>query len=419
MKSKHAYTRSCFSWAHYTVNAQNGFGGYARGNYIVFFLDGEPILKMSDDHPYYSQPNSDYVADQVIALSRAFGTYVGDECSSDVELRKQREKKNAELELDDSKNYNQINQLIDQGKIEEAWSKYRQLNFQSKFPRRNELESKRDDLIIKKVRSCLEKSDISCAISESHELRLINNINIVKIEIQQKVESQFSNDSLPINEKNLQTIVLDNKIIFSKLSPGEHFIRVDKVGNLLVDGKVSGKMAETRVAIKDVYGFRIQVSSFGKVLIKVTADSKGFEDSIRLTIPQERSRKNLYFSKKENFYFGAYGAPFFSSNCGNYIDNSKINTRVPIKLSNDLNDKIIVEGLYREIIQVQIFDEKLENKLSELLISESKKYRAIRDYNVRKGTGRKIFRTVTLPVWLPFWFLFSDTDIFDSLYPQY
>jgi hypothetical protein len=96
MKSKHAYTRSCFSWSHYTVNAQNGFGGYARGNYIVFFLDGQPILKMSDDHPYYSQPNSDYVADQVIALSRAFGSYAGDECPGDAKAREQKENKYAE-----------------------------------------------------------------------------------------------------------------------------------------------------------------------------------------------------------------------------------------------------------------------------------------------------------------------------------
>jgi len=75
--SKKQFTRECFTWVKYDVSAQNGFGGYVRSDFIVYFFDGQPIYTESENGDYFMWANNDAVPDKIIPLAKYNGIFVG------------------------------------------------------------------------------------------------------------------------------------------------------------------------------------------------------------------------------------------------------------------------------------------------------------------------------------------------------
>lgn len=105
--SKKQFTRECFTWVKYDVSAQNGFGGFVRSDFIVYFFDGQPIYIESENGPYFMWANNDAVPDKIIPLAKLNGIVVG-ECSIDIERQKEKQrieevnrKKNEQKKIDE------------------------------------------------------------------------------------------------------------------------------------------------------------------------------------------------------------------------------------------------------------------------------------------------------------------------------
>jgi hypothetical protein len=241
----------------------------------------------------------------------------------------------------------------------------------------------------------------------------------IKRAIQEKLDLYFVNDSVSTQLSTFREIIKKSEISISKLNVGEHKYKIEKNGDLYIDGNKVAVLADYLVQEKSFGKFKTKIASFGSFNLSITekmvypnGTTDIYNNSIRLVIPSDKKHKVLY-EKNGKFYFGKFGSPLSATYLGNYelnksekeINRCKENNLVlnPIELDSTLTDKILIQPLFLVSVHITLFDSKMSEKLNEIVLSESETYKTTKEVLFQKGTGRKIFRSVTAPIWFPFW----------------
>ena len=224
---------------------------------------------------------------------------------ADINARSQRrleearklEKKNAELELIDTKNYNQINQLIDKEKIDEAWLKYNQLNFQSKFPRKNELESKKDALLKTQIKNLLYEKKFDAAIEKYYLLNLQETKNELKREVHLALSQYYETFEQPFTNEQLINIINEHKYDLSKLSTGNHQIYTNSEGKISIDMYPTGlKIPPITKSLGQNGEFIVNTLAVGTIKIETSTNNYGDEQI------QVSTHKTIYKTGKGKLF---------------------------------------------------------------------------------------------------------------------
>lgn len=252
------FEKECFTWVKYDISAQNGFGGYARDNYIVYFYGGKPMHIESSSGVYFMFPNNDKVADQVIEWATAMGKFPG-ECAIEIEKKQKEEAEKKRLEEERIKLENQ--------------------------------KKDADKTTLLKINDLISKNSLEDAAKEYSKLNFVN--SEMKGILQQKLEDKFGQELDELNTYNVDDYIKANKSKLNSINPGNYKIYFDKNG---ISSNVSFP-SWSNVPKKVIASFTVKLKSETEISIVL-------KDSILVSSTYSTSNtKPLFIDKNENFYF--------------------------------------------------------------------------------------------------------------------
>jgi hypothetical protein len=131
-------------------------------------------------------------------------------------------------------------------------------------------------------------------------------------------------------------------------------------------------------------GFEYPATFSGDLKISTDKTRMNADDSIRYIVSEKHKEKSIYISRKGEYYFGQFGAPFTADECSK-----------PIFYSKDvMENNINLEQLY-----------KYTRNANGIEIEEGKGYFQEKTFVAKKGTGKKLFIIITSPIWVPLYIL--------------
>jgi hypothetical protein len=326
------FKKECFTWARYDISAQNGFGGYVRDNFFVYFFDGKPFMCMPEgDYPaYIYASNSDGAADYLLRLATI--DYLGTPALPSSDCPGELEQKQKEIEIqnqikenklqEDKKNYGMIRELIKDNKVNEACLTYKKLNFPSSYPDINLLNQeieKHDNSLLSKCEMSVQNGNYFEGIGFAEQMLKPENFTIKKSiwdqipestlvdlyketsgEIKNKIKVYLSNyfndkyknveENYPVEQTN--RFIEDNKELLKKLSVGNHEVLIKRNGELFIDNQLSQERPnnynanefkyESIIMKKDFFSFDVLIN--GKMILIVTENNKLIDNSEKLIL---------------------------------------------------------------------------------------------------------------------------------------
>jgi hypothetical protein len=387
--SKKQFTRECFTWVKYDVSAQNGFGGYVRSDFIVYFFDGQPIYIESENGAYFMWANNDAVPDKIIPLAKYNGIVVG-ECAIEIERKKKEEENRIRIEKiniqEDNNTKSKIDALLKANNINAAINEYNNLHYQD-LTIKSKINILEDIKIENEIEILLKNNKFEDAIKNHTKL----NSNDLKVKNKNKIQNSINQNYekliFPIENELLNSIISDNKINFSKLDDGKYNLTLDK------DGKVNIIKEDTTIIIEvcknknylQKNGFEYPATYKGEIILSTDLQKIAEGDSVRYVVSEKYKNKRIYKTKKGVYYFGKFSAP--------------LSAKIILKPKFYADE---VSGLNISYDQLCFYTKKANG----IQVKSGKDYIEEKVITAKRGTGRKIFRIITSPIWGTFYILF-------------
>jgi hypothetical protein len=230
------------------------------------------------------------------------------------------------------------------------------------------------------INSYISNGRIEMAAQEYSKLHFQN--NDLKKQIQSLLNDFFADSKTNVTEKNLDIILNKNRAEFSKLGSGKYSLIIEKNGNVMLGFKTLGSAySGLESTYNEMYGFKCLSSQSTEIVIEVK-EKKLFEnDSVRYFVSEKNKKKDIYLSKKGDYFLGWFAAPL----------NAEKITKPSFYDENLKGNNIVFLQLY---LTTKTFNGKL--------IDEKRIYKTEKIITPKKAIGRKIFRIITSPLWILF-----------------
>lgn len=200
-----------------------------------------------------------------------------------------------------------------------------------------------------------------------------------------KLKDQYVGEFEDLIEEEIKTIINKNQTLLASLPKKKYSFIIDYEGNIICTDSSTLKLRNSEPAIlknlliEEYYKIPIK-SKFDLDIILAEEGKLVNPDSIIFHMNPRYATKKIKKNNKKYFLSG-FGSPFFSyevAHASYVVDSAVIDLQIPI-YKTTLHD-IICNG----------------NKIG----SEAKTQKT-EEITVLKGTGRKVFRIITAPVWGP------------------
>jgi hypothetical protein len=209
-------------------------------------------------------------------------------------------KKNDELMLLDSKKYSQINALVDNRKIDEAYIEYQKLSFPSNYPREKELLEKlkieKNKVVTDNVRRKLDSLINAKYYLTAAEFYLqldgtfVNQSDYNKI--REGLIQFYSKDTLLLENELVEKLIVKNSELLKKLSVGNYMFYFDEEG---VSKSGTANLESTNIPTKTIGNHELKVGDkyAGGIIISVT------ESELVISSLKPIGSGNFAFAKSE------------------------------------------------------------------------------------------------------------------------
>lgn len=426
------FKKECFTWARYDISAQNGFGGFVRDYFFVYFFDGKPFMCLQQgDYPaYIMASNSDGAADYLINLATV--DYLGPPalkssyCPGEIEREKILEE-TKRIDKENKQNQDKIKFIeiedkIKEKKIKDAWDLYNKLNFPSSFPKIDFLKSeteKYDNEILSICENHILENrhgdvylEIKKIIIPEHftidtsKWKKLPEEELFKIYkqlsgiIKSRFESflsgylseKYRNNIENTSDVQTKSFIENNKNILKNLSIGLHEVLIHNDGKLFIDDKlIQEKSGEYN---KDEYKYQtfqkaffgINVTTNSRMTLNVTESKILIDKTEKLVV---NSRKHLYMKPNGKIYLGNFMNTSYNHEEMGYLTSEQIrlnNPNFPVNLPAKGNFAITQNQ------KTTIFVNQIEigNKTNEVIVREEKMIKRI---------PKIIWRSISIAFW--------------------
>jgi hypothetical protein len=326
-----------------------------------------------------------------------------------------------ERKTEDKINLEKITEFLRNGSLSEARNIINKLNFPNK-----QIRNEYDYLVLTKSENSISSGNYFEGIGFAELMFYPENFTIKKsiwdqipestlvdlyketsAEIKNKIKVYLSNyfndkyknveENYPVEQTN--RFIEDNKELLKKLSLSNHEVLINRNGELFIDNQLRQETpydydAEFKygslIMKKDFFGFDVLINGTMKIEITESQYKKiAPGDSIHYLVSEKYKNKDLYISRKGDLYLGRFGAPF-----------SAQVSRKPSFYSDEISgNQVQIEQLYQF--------SRIANGIK---IDEGKDYYLEKTIAAKKGTGRKIFRILTSPIWGPFYLYYKASQ---------
>lgn len=365
---------------YYPIQEAQGFGWPEIG-YVKISADFKSVkLKFMNSEVFYSLL-SPYEMSKKEELER-IERQIREQERKQEEIRKIEEDKVTKTKVESYLNNNNLNAAITEFNKMYFFDQTLKSRINSEIEKRNlEEDSKR----IESIESMLNSNQVDLSVEEFKKLHY-NNDNI-KQKVQNVINQNYEKQSLVLQTDILNKIISENTNSFMKLNDGQYKIVLIKDGSVSAESKESSSKIAicTNKSYLKKEGFEYPATYSGDVTISTNKTKMNAGDSIRYIVSEKYKKKDIYISRKGEFYLGRFGAPFTAEMC-----------LKPSFYSEDvIENNINLEQLYTYT--------RIANGIK---IEEGKGYFVEKTIVAKKGTGRKIFRIITSPIWGPFYLYF-------------
>ena len=195
-----------------------------------------------------------------------------------VKGSKRIEKEIIELKAQDELKTAEILDFINSNDFENARINIKLLNYPKNFPYQNKLNAKEDSLLLNQINTLLIEKKIDIAIEKYDALNLSDSKNSLKNRMQTIVSDYYKTFEQPFTNEQLINIINEHKFTLSKLSPGNHQIYTNSVGEISIDSSPIGlKMLPFTKSLGQNGEFIVNTSSVGTIKIEKTSKNNGPE----------------------------------------------------------------------------------------------------------------------------------------------
>jgi hypothetical protein len=426
------FKKECFTWARYDISAQNGFGGFVRDYFFVYFFDGKPFtcLPQGDYPAYIMASNSDGAADYLINLATI--DYLGTPalqskyCPGELEREKlleetkRIEKENKQNQ--DKTKFIEIEDKIKAKKIKEAWDLYNKLNFPSSFPKIDFLKSE-TEIFDNEILSICETFILENRYSDLHleikkiiipehfkidaskwkklpEDELIKIYNQSSGIIKSRFESflsgylseKYKNNIETISEVESKAFIENNKNILKNLSIGLHEVLIQNDGKLFLDDKLiqekSGEYNKDdykyQTYQKAFFGINVKINS--KMTLNVTESKVLIDKTEKLVV---NSKKQLYVKPNGKIYLGNFMNTSYNHENVAYYTSEQMRTNNPnFPLHSPSKGNFAIAQMEKSTIFINKIEVGL--KTNEVIVREEK---------MTKRIPKIIWRSISIVFW--------------------
>jgi len=235
------------------------------------------------------------------------------------------------------------------------------------------------------------KSKIDIEIESNNlinAVNLYNNWSTPEIEYKSKIQSAINNDTTTtksLSENQLSYIISKFSSYFMKQKLGTYNLYGRKDGTVQIKTSIDTfiQTIGKDKSLNSVGGFILPYSFESELIISETK-SKVDKDSIRYVFSDKFKRKDIYISQKGNYYIGKFGAPLSAER---------------LNAPQFISDQVLKGNIELEALT------KTEKKANNMVLGDKKSWELEKTIPVKKGTGRKVFRIVTSPIWGLFYVL--------------
>jgi hypothetical protein len=299
---------------------------------------------------------------------------------------------------EDAKAHIAILDLINSGKIDEAKNRIAKLNWPNSFPYTKELNSKEievqekaDSLLIETIRSDLGNGNAENAAKNFKYLRPKHkSYYLIRREIESELYKKYANEVrqakseminsfIKSNKDSLKNILFDDFVEIKVNSNSKSYkakpylVTINQDASIQTDFKfpINGKsdLVPERIIIED---FSVPIKTELIIELKMDCNKILVPDSMIYIKSDKNIGKKLYKSLLGKYYFGVWGTPL---------------------LSEEINQNVYYDELPKNVIQIgkSYYFKEYAN---DLLIDEGKDHFFEENIKVKRGTFRKIGRTV-------------------------
>jgi len=219
-------------------------------------------------------------------------------------------------------------------------------------------------------------------------VNLYNNWSTPEIEYKSKIQSAINKDTTTtksLSENQLSYIISKFSSYFMKQKLGTYNLYGRKDGTVQIKTSIDTSIQTIGKdkSLNSVGGFILPYSFESELIISETK-SKVDKDSIRYVFSDKFKRKDIYISKKGNYYIGKFGAPLSAER---------------LNAPQFISDQVLKGNIELEALT------KTEKKANNMVLGDKKSWELEKTIPVKKGTGRKVFRIVTSHIWGLFYVL--------------
>jgi len=250
------------------------------------------------------------------------------------------------------------------------------------FKTREEINAANEN-IIKKINESISIGNIDQALLDYKKLLIPN--SSVKTSIQNALNSIIPGNNKPFSNEQVLNITRTYLDFFIKQEPSSYSILLNKEGKLELKNMkdLSTQFIATNKSFLTDGDFILPYSFESELIISETK-SKVDKDSIRYVFSDKFKRKDIYISQKGNYYIGKFGAPLSAER---------------LNAPQFISDQVLKGNIELEALT------KTEKKANNMVLGDKKSWELEKTIPVKKGTGRKVFRIVTSPIWGLFYVL--------------
>jgi hypothetical protein len=244
------------------------------------------------------------------------------------------------------------------------------------FKTREEINAENEN-IIKKINESISIGNIDQALLDYKKLLIPN--SSVKTSIQNALNSIIPGNNKPFSNEQVLNITRTYLDFFIKQEPSSYSILLNKEGKLELKNMkdLSTQFIATNKSFLTDGDFILPYSFESELIISETK-SKVDKDSIRYVFSDKFKRKDIYISQKGNYYIGKFGAPLSAER---------------LNAPQFISDQVLKGNIELEALT------KTEKKANNMVLGDKKSWELEKTIPVKKGTGRKVFRIVTSPIW--------------------
>lgn len=356
--------RKCIDLAYIEVDSKNYYGTTITNIFAIYFINGEMFYYLEVPHGLnFINLYTPETANNIIELAVETAVEINRTISRQELCNSQKETIEAERRLLQEK--------------KDAENKKIAAEAAEKLKKEKEIQ---DLSTTQNINSYISNGRIEMAAQEYSKLHFQN--NDLKKQIQSLLNDFFADSKTNVTEKNLDIILNKNRAEFSKLGSGKYSLIIEKNGNVMLGFKTLGSAySGLESTYNEMYGFKCLSSQSTQIVIEVK-EKKLFEnDSVRYFVSEKNKKKDIYLSKKGDYFLGWFAAP---------LNAEKITK--PSFYDENLKGNNIV------FLQLYLTTKTLNGKL----IDEKRIYKTEKTITPKKAIGRKIFRIITSPLWILF-----------------